>query len=232
MSIIHIGIYALVGIILYRKKKELMTGTFFHFEGISFSCFLFLLAESVLLIVIASFVNNCSLLFFDNKVAAALKEAAGHLPASIVILCAYPALWEEFLFRSVILGGIKGTGKGIVISSVLFAMWHLNPNQMSYAFVMGLLLSAMAVRTGNLICTVIVHFLFNFYNLAFAAALQTGAGESFHSLAKILTGFLLPSLRGPDGTFLFANFLYGLVIAVSAVILYLYILRRGWGAKE
>ena len=50
---------------------------------------------------------------------------------------------EEVVFRGAIFGGMKKEGnifKAVMVSGLLFGLLHMNINQASYAFVIGILL--------------------------------------------------------------------------------------------
>lgn len=70
---------------------------------------------------------------------------------------------EELIFRYVIIGFYKDSAKtGIIISSVLFGLAHMNVIQSSYAFVLGLILGYVYVSSNkNLIESILVHLVIN-----------------------------------------------------------------------
>lgn len=73
-------------------------------------------------------------------------------------------LSEELLFRGLILGGFLqryGPSKGILYSTLLFALIHMNPWQLPIALLAGLFLGWLTVRTGSLWPAVFAHFLNN-----------------------------------------------------------------------
>lgn len=72
---------------------------------------------------------------------------------------------EELLFRGAIEGHFLKQGKSpafaIVVSSLFFAVVHLNPAQMFFAFLLGLLLGWLYYRTGSVMPGVFCHFINN-----------------------------------------------------------------------
>ena len=68
---------------------------------------------------------------------------------------------EELLFRGVILRGVRvahGALIGLLISSALFALSHLGAiSAIAYAFVAGLVLGAVALRTGSTLVSIALH---------------------------------------------------------------------------
>ncbi|MGN0961070.1 MAG: lysostaphin resistance A-like protein [Christensenellales bacterium] len=81
----------------------------------------------------------------------------------LFLVALLPAIGEEFLHRGIVLQGIKHMGfkKAIVISSLLFGLIHFNIQQVSYAFVIGLILGLVAVVSKNIYPAMIIHFVNN-----------------------------------------------------------------------
>jgi len=86
------------------------------------------------------------------------------LAAGFYVLILAP-VFEEFLFRGVLLRGILFKGfspaYAIVISSVLFALVHLNMLQGVHAFLLGALLGGIYLKTGNFTIVVLGHMISN-----------------------------------------------------------------------
>lgn len=71
---------------------------------------------------------------------------------------------EELIFRFVICGCVykDDVKKGIIISSIMFGIAHMNPVQSSYAFILGLILAVVYVKSNyNLLTTIILHIAIN-----------------------------------------------------------------------
>ncbi len=82
---------------------------------------------------------------------------------------------EELVFRGALLRALQNalnTPLAVVISSLLFALAHVGPIQMTYAFLIGLILCLVRLMSGSLWCTVAMHVAFNAANyLPFEEAL-------------------------------------------------------------
>ena len=76
-----------------------------------------------------------------------------------------PAIFEELFFRKWILNSSKRYGNlfAVVFSALLFGLYHMNIPQGIFAFLIGILFGVIAVKTGGIKYTVILHFLNNFY---------------------------------------------------------------------
>lgn len=74
-------------------------------------------------------------------------------------------LVEELLFRGGVMNSLHragyGAGPTIVWSAVLFGVFHLNPAQIPFAFLLGLLLGWLYYRTGSLLPGILCHFINN-----------------------------------------------------------------------
>lgn len=82
---------------------------------------------------------------------------------NIIFVALFPAICEEVIFRGVILSGLKKFGDkfAILVSSVFFMLIHQNPEQTLYPLLCGLVLGIVYVKTGNLLFTMLIHFLNN-----------------------------------------------------------------------
>ena len=215
--------------ILYLKRKNLHAASYLHMKPVRLPASFLLVMQTFLLILAASFVNECSQLFFKNQAADVLSNASENLPGAIIVICILPAITEEIIFRGVFLQSCHDKYHGIIWSALLFSIWHLNFQQMSYAFLCGLLFGITVVWSGNLVNTMIIHCLFNFYNLlASAASHHVIHAEPILFLEKI-RHMLVPSFVLADGTFNTGRFLQGFLVMVVSCLMYLLLqsLNRG-----
>jgi membrane protease YdiL (CAAX protease family) len=83
--------------------------------------------------------------------------------------CLLAPAFEELLFRGLLLDWLRkrlSNSEAIAVSSVLFAVMHVYPIVMPYAFLAGLFLSWLRVRTGSTLNPLFVHTLNNLLFLA------------------------------------------------------------------
>lgn len=74
------------------------------------------------------------------------------------------ALVEEIVFRKMLIGIYKTKSEklAIVVSALLFGLMHMNPIQSTYAFVLGLVLGYVYIKSEyNLLSTFIIHLTIN-----------------------------------------------------------------------
>ena len=76
-----------------------------------------------------------------------------------------PAIFEEYFIRDRVLNLCKKYGNlfAIIFSSLMFAILHMNLTQGIFAFLMGIILSVVVIKTKDLKTSMIIHFLNNGY---------------------------------------------------------------------
>lgn len=85
------------------------------------------------------------------------------LVLNLFLLAVLPAIFEELLFRGIILNGLRQYGKWTAIlgSAGLFTLLHGNIDQLIYPFLLGLIFGIIADRTASTIPTILAHFVNN-----------------------------------------------------------------------
>lgn len=105
----------------------------------------------------------------------------------LVILSVLPSIFEEILFRGYILQSLRRFGDfyAVLISALIFALFHGNFTQLPNAFVMGVAIAFLAVRTGSLIPGMILHFINNFAITALDIYVLQNANELVEVLVSL-----------------------------------------------
>lgn len=129
--------------------------------------------------IFAICIGIIALFGFNNLITSfdALFKLLGHTSASmplplnngwwlclnIFLLAVLPAIFEELLFRGIILNGLRQYGKwtAIIVSALLFALIHGNIDQLVYPFLLGLIFAIIADRTSSTVPTIFAHFVNN-----------------------------------------------------------------------
>ena len=131
----------------------------------------------------------------------------GNIWISAIYIVLLAPFFEELLFRKLICDRtIKyGQGTAVIVSGLIFGLFHLNFNQFFYAFLLGCFFAYIYVRTGNVKYCIAIHMMVNF-------------------VGSLLGGLLLNNvdLQTPMGAMIFG--LYGLciyAIAIAGIILLL-----------
>ena len=108
-------------------------------------------------------------------------KSPAELPAAVLAGLA-PAVFEEVIFRGIMIGTMKKSGKSrftaLIVSSILFALIHLTNIvgmsplnvlvQAGYALVVGLLFGAIYIRSGSILVVIIAHALTDISTQIFA----------------------------------------------------------------
>jgi len=103
----------------------------------------------------------------DQEFRALVGDLSG---VETFLIAASSGLGEETLFR-----GLLQPALGLWLGAAVFGLLHVGPNQRFVpwtvmAFLMGLLLGAMCLWTGNLLAAVLTHLTVNYMNLRYLAA--------------------------------------------------------------
>lgn len=87
--------------------------------------------------------------------------------AVIIQLAVLPAIFEEWLFRGVMLDGAKryGTKFAVIFTSLAFGLFHSNPEQILGATLMGIVFSYITIRTGDIKVGMWLHFTNNLFSV-------------------------------------------------------------------
>jgi len=106
--------------------------------------------------------------------------------AWVLAIGALPGVIEELLFRGLILTAYKRRfrpGVAIALSTLLFALLHLDPPAMALALVLGAWFGVIAHRTKSVVLTVATHATVNSgWNAAMMVAHQQGLSETTQSI--------------------------------------------------
>ncbi len=152
----------LILLCLYYMSRQASHGEIlWPVKKLTFAEVLYYLAAGTGLYFVSTYINSISMLFFGNKISGMLEAQKDSPAAMIVIFCILPAISEEVLFRGLIYGSLQGRRTKILLSALLFALYHMNFNQISYAFFMGAALAFFRMESRNLLPCVLMHFTLN-----------------------------------------------------------------------
>lgn len=86
-------------------------------------------------------------------------------PLGVISMALLAPLLEEFLFRGAIQGYLLTNGSkpwvAITIASLIFGVVHMNPAQIPFAFLLGMMFGWLYYRTGSLLPGIVGHILNN-----------------------------------------------------------------------
>ncbi len=125
-----------------------------------------------------SWINVVSLKFF--KLFGYKEREGGYLPdlsgglvvPALIVIAVLPALFEETLFRGVILNGCErsmGSIRAVFVVGFCFSLFHGSPEQTVYQFIAGCVFTFLAVRSRSVLPSVMMHFINNALIVIFGA---------------------------------------------------------------
>lgn len=84
------------------------------------------------------------------------------IPMLLVAMIGAP-VFEELIFRKFLIDRLLPFGEkaAVIFTALLFGMAHMNAGQFFLAFLLGLLLALVYIRTGNILYTMALHFMIN-----------------------------------------------------------------------
>lgn len=89
-----------------------------------------------------------------------------------MVICA--PIMEEVIFRKLIVDRTVRYGQGVsvLLSGLMFGLFHGNLNQFVYAFALGMFLAFIYVKTGKIKYTIIIHMIVNFVGSVLATVIM------------------------------------------------------------
>ncbi len=175
-------------------------------------------------------VNLISMLFVENRanqMAYDMLNVPGWL--MILIVGILGPMNEEFICRGIYYHSYKKTAgraaAAMFMSALIFGLMHLNFNQMSYAFVVGIMAVLLVEATGSIWSSIIMHAAINTYNVIVMLFQRETLSKSGGDTQAMLDESLAMLGVTYDEFMIVAIILYG-VIAVVTTLLALLLL---WG---
>ena len=166
----------------------------------------------------------------QNQLANVTDSVSLWMIALIMVICA-PVI-EEYVFRKLIVErAIRyGEGTAVLLSGFMFGLFHGNLNQFVYAFVLGVFLAYLYVKTGNLKITIAIHMMINLMGGLVTSAL--GRWVSLDEYLEIagrgdtaaLFAYASENLAGILAYGVFFLFVFGCII--TGVVLFIVFLAK------
>lgn len=152
--------YRISSLVSYKRSPKRQVLPFFLF-GVGF-CTVANIASGVMSSFFSSFGIEYEVNYHENP------EGIFGLILVIISTVITPALVEEFACRGIILGSLRkfGDGFAIIVSSILFGLMHGNFEQIPFAFLVGLILGFVTVKSGSLRIAMMIHAFNNALSVA------------------------------------------------------------------
>lgn len=148
-----------------------------------------------------------------------------------MVICA-PIL-EEYIFRKLIVDRTVKYGQGvaIVLSGLMFGLFHGNLNQFAYAMLLGMFLAFLYVKTGNLKITIGLHMCINFMGAVISVLLLKAIHlDEYQEIvmnggdAQAIMDFMMQYLPGWIGYMIYVLFILAAVI--TGIVLFIVFRKR------
>lgn len=112
------------------------------------------------------------------------------LVLSLIFVGILPGICEELMFRGIVLSGTSGlkTVYAVLLNGVMFALFHQNPAQTVYPFITGCVFALLALRSGSILTTMLMHVLNNVF---IVVAEYFFKGVNFFNVYTIVSGVIV-----------------------------------------
>ena len=153
-------------------------------------------------------------------------------PIKVVVMVILAPIFEELIFRKLMLDRISKYGEKMAIffTALAFGLLHQNLFQFFYAFGVGLVFGYIYMRTGRIRYSIILHAIINFMGAVIAPYIlklidiekltnissEVAPEEALNLVLEILPEFLIYTL--------YSNILFGIIIA--GLVLFIIQLRK------
>lgn len=161
----------------YRKKTGTDWKTFYRIKKIPLLTVLCLTIIAFLLPAISNVIVQLTPVFNEGTYGnedflfspgdhSGLIWQVGVFFYSLFFACIFPGICEETLFRGSMLRMSQDGGMPkvvvVLVSGLLFAVFHMNLDQLFYTFAIGIVLATVVLVTNSLISGIYVHTVYNF----------------------------------------------------------------------
>lgn len=172
-SIISISVFGVVGIIFLFAGKLGFAKTL-PFDRISFKRLLLFAGIGFSVCMLSNyltelFLTNASGIGIDLNIDYNSPESDSFIEIIVyfISVAVVPAFSEEFLFRGVILSQLRKFGDvfAILASALFFGLIHGNFTQIPFAFIVGLVLGYVTVKTNSILPGMLIHFANNGFSV-------------------------------------------------------------------
>lgn len=153
-----------IGIIYLKRvdKKKIWSSIRMH--KLSPLTVFLVVVMGICLIPMVSLVNAISMMFATNLVESTMVNLSQYgFFGALFMIAIVPAFVEEFIYRGIFANTYMNYSykKGVIVSALLFGLMHMNFNQFSYAFFIGIIFAIVLEVTDSILSSMILHFMIN-----------------------------------------------------------------------
>lgn len=192
MALLYYIPVLIIAAFICRKEKTRL-GEAFGFHKTKPVTLLLTIVICIAMHSVSHLVSSLTNLLFPSLFAVAgNKFLGGNFLVDFIGVAIIPPFFEELLMRGGMLHSFLGTGRqrsAILLTAFLFGLMHMNPTQLFYSFVMGIVLALLFVLTDSIWPCILFHFANNAM-APVAALLEENYGEAF------VSRYVFPFSRG------------------------------------
>lgn len=140
------------------EKKKMK---WWQFLVAAIMCFGLMYASNLVGTVISTIIGLLKGSVVQNTLLDIVSSISLFVMVLYMVICA--PFMEEYVFRKLIVERTVKYGQGVavVMSGLMFGLFHGNLNQFAYAFTLGCFLAFLYVKTGKLKITIAIHMMIN-----------------------------------------------------------------------
>ncbi len=162
------GLILLIPILIFKFLTVQSYRCFIPVKGFNLINLLLVILICIFIQPFMMMVSMLSSAFFPNTTGA-MFEQVNVIPfwAKVLGIAVIPAVFEEIIMRGMILSEHRALSfkHAIIINGLFFGFMHPNPQKFVYAFLLGAIFAAIVRITGNIIYTIVGHFIINLSQL-------------------------------------------------------------------
>lgn len=199
-----------------------------HFAVAVMMSYTLMIVSNVVGIVITLVISLLKGALVNNELAEMAESVSTPLLFVFTVLCA-PFI-EEFVFRKLIVDRTirYGQGVAVIVSGLMFGLFHGNLNQFAYATTLGMFLAFLYSKTGKLKVTIGIHMIVNFIGTIASGLVTNGIdinelqeallNDDYYSLMAFYSRNFFPMiLMGIYALCVFGIVIAGLVLFIIAL---------------
>ena len=218
-SILFLGLPFLISYIILKKRKitgMIPLGTTYNKKASAYIVMFMLpvvMLSTMFINYVSIIIQGISGLSFESGLENIRFTGPLEIIMAVISMALVPAIIEEFVVRGVILQPLRRYGDmfAVVVSALIFSFMHGNMVQIPYAFVGGIYFGLVAVATGSIWPTIILHFLNNLFSVIVTAVDCNVSMAAANVVAITMT--LIMVIVGIVGAVLFYRMNYKIHIA-------------------
>lgn len=158
------------------EKKRMSVGQWFIALLI---CYAGMYVSNLIGLYLTQFIGVIKGSAVSNTIVDIASNSSLFVNFFLMVVCAPVA--EELLFRKLLIDRTAKYGEAIsvVISGLMFGLFHGNLNQFIYAFTLGVFFGFIYVKTGKIIYSILLHMVINFMGSVTGILLLNFLGDDF-----------------------------------------------------